>query len=692
MIKKIIFLLVGIGGMTTLNAQTFNGSGGTIPDNSPAVYFPITVSGLPVSSLDSSFGVESVCINITHSNDYQLTIQLLAPDGTLIDLSMNNGGTGNNYFNTCFSGLATTSITAVSPPFSGTYQPEGILGNVNNGQNGNNTWQLKVQDHNSPSTGTLSSWSITFSNTPSLPFIYSSSNLPIVVINTFGQTIPDDPKIVAHMGIIDNGFGNRNYLTDSFNSYNGNIGIELRGSWSQTFPQKQYGFETLDSLNVEIDTTVMGMPAESDWILHAPYNDKTCMRNVLVYDIANKTGHYASRTRFCELVVNNEYSGIYVMMEKIKRDANRVDISKLLPTDTAGADLTGGYIIKIDKVTGSGGAGWNSFYAGVPGTPIQFQYEYPDDDEIVPQQMTYIRSYVDSFERALAAPWFLNADSGYKKFIDLPSFVDYFILNETCKNVDAYRISTFLYKQKITKGGKMLIGPAWDYNIGFRNADYCEGELTTGWQYQFNAICGAPGFNNVPFWWGKMMQDTAFTNTLKCRWNYLRSTTLHVDTLWNQVDSIAAVLDEAKNRHFIKWPILGVQTWANPAPIPADYAGEISSMKSWMLSRLLWLDANMPGNCVVTNLEQPDVAVRGVYIYPNPISDKLNVRLTLQKPGKVLMKISDVSGRIVLLLEKEFLTTGENNIELNTMQVNPGVYFLSLLSDDGLKTIKLVKE
>lgn len=688
--KKFILAILLTTSILTSQSQSFLGSGGTIPDNGPAVFFPVAVSGLSTSIIDSSFGVESVCINIQHNNDYQLTIQLVAPDGTTIDLSMNNGGTGNNYSNTCFTGSATTSITSGSAPFTGSYKAQGILGNVNNGQNGNGVWQLKVEDHNFGSTGTLTSWSITFSNSPALPFVFTSSNLPIVILNTNGQTIVDDPKIIAHMGIIDNAPGVRNYLSDPFNDYDGNIAIEIRGSWSQTFPQKQYGFETLDSLNIETDTMVLDMPSESDWILYAPYNDKTCMRNVLAYDIANKTGHYASRTRFCELVINNNYMGLYVMEEKIKRDSNRVDISKLVPADTTGDDLTGGYIIKIDKPIGGGTPGWYSNYNGFPGTPIRFQYEYPSDDDIVPQQKAYIRSYVDSFEYALNATWFANPDSGYKKFIDLQSFVDYFILNETSKNVDAYRNSTFLYKKKITKGGKLFIGPAWDYNIGFWNADYCEGFLTTGWQYQYNSICGTAGENNVPFWWSKMLQDPAFTSLLKCRWNELRQTVLHTDTLMNEIDTMALILDEAKDRHFTKWSILGVPVWANPTPVASTYAGEINNMKTWLQQRLNWLDNNLPGICIPTSVNGGDETSNQVYVYPNPTNNNLNVSFHLNQKEVVSLELYDLTGRIVYTHHESKTSPGLNYSTVNCSELSVGTYLLKVRKNNSASVVKVV--
>ncbi|MEI8202394.1 MAG: CotH kinase family protein, partial [Bacteroidota bacterium] len=340
-----------------------------------------------------------------------------------------------------------------------------------------------------------------------LDVVFTSSNLPIIVINTNNVTIPDSPKIPAHMGIIYNGPGVRNYMTDSFNNYNNNIGIELRGSTSQSFPQKPYGLETRDSSGLQHDTIVLQMPEENDWILYPPYDDKTCMRNTLVYDLANKTGHYAVRTKFCELVLNGNYQGIYVWMEKIKHDQNRVDIAKMDTWDTLGDALTGGYIFKIDKTTGSGGSdGWNSTYLTDGGHTLRFLYEYPAYDAIVVPQENYIRAYVDSFEVALKSNYFADPVNGYRKYIDVNSFIDYFLLSEFTRNVDSYRLSTFLYKQRNSEGRKIVCGPVWDYNIALGNADYNNGASTSGWAYVDNENFTG----DDPFWWAWFMQNTSF--------------------------------------------------------------------------------------------------------------------------------------------------------------------------------------
>lgn len=268
---------------------------------------------------------------------------------------------------------------------------------------------------------------------------FTSSNLPIVVIDTHGQAIPDEPKIEADMGIIYNGPGVRNNLSDPFNHYNGKIAIEIRGSSSQQFPKKQYGFETKDAQGKDLDVSLLNMPEEADWILSASYSDKTLMRNVLAYKLANDMGRYASRTQFCEVVLNGDYHGVYMLMEKIKRDKNRVNISKMEPTDISGDALTGGYIIKIDKLEGSDTDGWYSTFLPYPGAwqRIYYQYDTPKLEDLAPEQISYIKNFVFTFENLMTKPEYADPQNGYAQYIDIDSFVDYFILNEISRNVES---------------------------------------------------------------------------------------------------------------------------------------------------------------------------------------------------------------------------------------------------------------
>lgn len=290
------------------------------------------------------------------------------------------------------------------------------------------------------------------------------------------------------------------------------------------------------------------MPPENDWILYATYDDKSLMRNTLAYKLARDKGKWASRGKFCELVLNGVYQGAYVYQEKIKVDVNRVNITKLLPSDTIGANITGGYIINSDKDPAS-------WYSVVPpnnstgGQKIRFTCNSPDTVAIMKKQRAYIKSYVDSFETALNGVNFMNPLTGYRKHASVNSFVDYFIVNELSKNVDGYRLSTFLHKDRITSGGQLKIGPVWDYNLAFNNANFCNGNLTTGWAYRFNPFCSGDTWQ-VPFWWDKLVTDSCFKNKLYCKYTQMRNSYLDTVNFFKVIDSIATYVYVAKDRQF----------------------------------------------------------------------------------------------------------------------------------------------
>ena len=528
---------------------------------------------------------------------------------------------------------------------------------------------------------------------------FTSSNLPIVIIETNGKTIVNEPKIEVTMKIINNGVGKRNNLTDKPNDYNGLVGIEYRGSTSQDFfPKKPYGFETRDAQANGIDASILGFPKEQDWILYPSYNEKSLMHNMMAMKMARDMGMYGSRTQHVEVVLNGKYDGIYVMMEKVKRNSGRVNIAKLTDQDNAGDALTGGYIFKIDKTTGSGGStGWNSKInppklatPTMPNNPTTFyQYDYPKSIAITFAQKQYIRAVVDSAELTLNSPNFKDPTTGYRKYFDSQTFAQYFLLNEVSKNIDGYRISSYFYKDKNSKNRRIKAGPPWDYDLAFGNAEYCEGYKYTGWAYLFGAIC-PDDYWQVPFHWKKMLEDEVFVGEVYSEYINLRKGKWKTETLHAYIDSVATALDESQKRNFVRWPVLGVYLWPNPKPIPTTYQGEVSYFKSWLAARLDWLDQNIPGRLLATEpLVNNDTELK-VVAAPNPFKENLNLQIKSPRRMEVFMELFDVGGRLI----QSKLQTLENGDSQVSMPVSgsSGQYILRVNSSNETVRLKVLKE
>ncbi|MDN5329005.1 MAG: hypothetical protein PWP35_792 [Bacteroidales bacterium] len=681
-LRKMALLLAIILEIGFAQSQTFHGAGGAIPDNGNPGLYSLEVSALNPGILGNLWGLESVCINISHNYTGSLRIRLIAPNGENVLLTDCLGWDGHNFTNCCFRDDASESILFAGAPFTGTWKPFENLGYHNNGQNANGIWKLWVLDKDTNwIQGTVLNWSITFGNQAGAPFPFTSSNLPIVKINTNGQEIMDDPKIMANFEIIDNGTGVLNHPGDA-PAYMGYIGVELRGSSSQTFPKKSYGFETWDELGNEIDTTLLGMPAESDWILNANYSDKTLMRNALAYQIWQEMGHYATRYRFVELMLNNRYKGVYILSEKIKRDKNRVNIAKMSTSYNSGDNLTGGYIVKIDKMTGSGGDGWTSNFpppAHPNGQYIYFQYEYPKAEDITPVQKAYIQNYVDAFEMVLEGSNFQNPEAGWRKYAVENTFIDYFIENEFSKNVDGYRLSTFLHKERDSRGGKLRMGPIWDYDLAWKNADYCGGNSYIGWAYQFPC---PDDWWQVPFWWSRLLEDSIYTRNLRCRWNELRQSVLHKDHLYAYIDSIAFLLDGPQQRNFQAWPILGHYVWPNPWPISTTYQGEILNLKNFIDMRLTWLDYNMPGDCWNTGIDPQIHYDPVVCVFSNGM---LNINWKNRQFSQV--ELFTISGSRMLVSE---IPKGVLDLTLPAEQLKSGLYIVRLTGEVNTAVAKVM--
>lgn len=510
---------------------------------------------------------------------------------------------------------------------------------------------------------------------------FTSSNLPLVIINTGGQNIPDDPKIIADMGIIWNGDGKRNSLTDPKNNYNGKIAIELRGSSSQMFPKKGYGFETRGADLADIDVSLLGMPEENDWVLYAPYTDKSLIRDVFTYTIDASLGHWSPRCRYVELFLNGSYQGVYVLIEKIKRNKNRVDIAKLLPTDVYGEELTGGYIIKIDKTTGGSGAGWYSSYSNVVGKTL-YQYDYPKDSEINTAQKSYIQTYIRMMENALYTENFIYPGN-YHEFLNDSSFIDFMIINELAKNVDGYRLSSYLYKGK---NDRVNCGPIWDFNLTYGNANYYDGWTTTGFQYK--AYLGNDGWQN-PFWWGKLMKDPAYVTRLQDRWTTLRQKELSNERITFVIDSLTNLISEAKDRNYERWTgVIGNYVWPNYF-IGKTYDEEISWMKNWITQRLVFLDNEWPGQ--ITNTKHL-LASNRCAVYPNPFSDELTINFNSEIEGRIEVDINNING-VLLKNYQSAVQSGSMNLDFTgNNRLLPGIYLLKIKQNNRiLMTEKVIK-
>ncbi len=543
---------------------------------------------------------------------------------------------------------------------------------------------------------------------------FTSSNLPIVIIDTHGQAIPyDDPRIMADMDILYKGGGQRNFITDAPNNYSGKISIEIHGQSSAGWDKKSYGLETENSDGSNRNVSLLDLPEENDWILYAPYYDRSLMRNVLMYRLARHMGLYASRTRYCELVLNGEYKGLYVLMEKIKRDKNRVNINKLKADEVSGDDVTGGYILRIDKEPWN--PGFDSPYLPFPNAShgIRYQYRYPKPDDIAVEQETYIKGYVYSFENMMHDSTYSDTLHGYVKYLNVPSFVDNVLLNELSRNVDGYRLSAYFYKDKDSKGGKLTAGPIWDYNFSFGNVGYYDSWKIEGWQLLYFA--DNEYFHQVddfflPFWWKLLFKDKYFAGKLKTRWQNLRQTIFSQDSIFALIDMFADSIAEARQRNFQIWPAPGETDlgggWFPDDPRSSEihsYDDEIFQLKDWIVRRMNWIDENIGKITAVENHRHGTTALNYTLEqnYPNPFGPGSAVsggslqekgttviRYTLRKNVRLRLTIYNVLGQVVREAVHGRQGPGTYQIRFNGRGLPGGIYFYRLQISSGPQWVR----
>ncbi len=451
------------------------------------------------------------------------------------------------------------------------------------------------------------------------------SNLPLIILQTFGHYVSQESAVPISARFI-RPVNGRAALTGPAD-YDGRGDLKQRGFTSLRQPKQSFNFKARDDGD-KVDTALFGMPEESDWVLYAPYSDKTLMRDALAYELAGQMGRYAPRTRFVEVFVNRaggklsmqrDYVGVYVLIEKIKRDKNRVNIHKLGTNDNTEPNISGGYIFKRDHDGMPWGGGFNRNSRGQrqyaasdaeqgfsTASGLQLFFVDPKESDLTAPQKQWLATYVSRFERALRGPNFADPAEGYAKYLDAASFIDHFWLVEATKNIDGFRYSCFMTKDR---GGKIKVEPPWDWNLSFGNADYYEAHETEGWYYPLLR-------DSEISWFNRLDEDPEFHQQHIDRWAELRRTVFQPEAVCRRVDEMAAQLQEAQARNFNRWRILGREIKPNYYVGPT-WQAELDWMKNWIRQRIAWIDRQYPAAPTLSEKDGPILAAAKVTIKAN---------------------------------------------------------------------------
>lgn len=408
-----------------------------------------------------------------------------------------------------------------------------------------------------------------------------TSDLPLMIIHNFGAgSFPASQSEFAHIAVFEPDASGKSSLTNP-PVLSTRSGINLRGSSTLGYPKSSFAVELRDEFDADLDLPLLGLPADSDWVLYAPNNfEPILIHNPLAYDLSNQIGRYAPRTRFVEVYVNTgggavtsaNYNGIYVLEEKIKRGKDRVDVDKLEPEHVNLPEVTGGYIMKVDRL----GPGENGFSAGGQGMayvePGETDIELPQRD---PQQQ-YLSSYINAFGNALNSAAFTNLNTGYPAYVDVDAWIDHHIVNVMAFNVDALRLSAYFHKPR---NGKLVFGPVWDFDRALGSTDGRDADPRV-WRAS-SGDAGTDFFNYT--WWGRMFRDPDFWQKWIDRWQEVRMDRYAITNLNAMIDGFCNQVRSSQPRELARW---GVQ------PRGGSYQGEINYTKNWLASRVNFIDTN----------------------------------------------------------------------------------------------------
>ena len=407
-----------------------------------------------------------------------------------------------------------------------------------------------------------------------------TSHLPIILIHTFESGRLDAfaaEHVPASMLVMEPKSGTSSLVGRA--ALDSRIGIHVRGESSRGFPKKQYAVELRDDDgDADSDQALLGMPSNSDWVLSDPLiYDRSSIRNALAFALSNRIGRYAPRTRFAEVFMVDDrgdvragsFLGFFTLLEKITRDPDRVNVSRLPASATTVPAMTGGFIVRIDK-------GPADFAAA--GRRLQFVYPDPEDMTLPERaaQFDYIRGFFDDFVQAASAADFKHPTTGqhYSAFIDVDAWIDHHIINTLAKNVDGLRLSAYFYKDR---GGRLVAGPLWDFDRSFGTPQDPRAVEPEEWKLTWSD--GTDFFNEG--WWRLLFRDPEFKSRYRKRFEALLNGEFSADNLEHIVDAMVAEVGDAASRNFRRWP--------ESPPQDNSYGAEIAVLKDFLRRRVAWI-------------------------------------------------------------------------------------------------------
>lgn len=378
-------------------------------------------------------------------------------------------------------------------------------------------------------------------------FVYVEPVLPVLRIDTEdSQPVVDKENYVrATMTLDPNG--------TAFAPYSGTLGIRGRGNSTWAYPKKPY------RLKLDTKSPMMGMAAERDWVLLANYVDRSQLRTWTAGEISRTTElQFTPTFHHVEVVLNGEYVGVYQLTENIEPGAARVDIDELEPGDDAPPEVTGGYLLEIDaRLEENDEPGWR--------TDRWVPVVVKEPDPTTPAQRTYIKGHVDDFEDALFSPDYRDPALGYRRYLDVASFADHYLVQELTQNQDVFFSSTFFTKHR--GDDRLRFGPMWDFDRSMGSPSSYVDPSPEGWW----ARTRGP-------WSNRLFTDPALVQDVAARWSQFEA---GFRTLPERIEDLGTQLAPAVLNDAARWRY---------DPAPTD---DPTYLSNWLQARIDWIDGQL---------------------------------------------------------------------------------------------------